>query len=124
MLPFFKLGVGGPVAGGGQYMPWIHLDDLVGLYLAAIDEDTWSGPLNGAAPEPATNRVFSKVLGRVLKRPAFAPVPRLGVQVLYGQMAEIVAEGQRAVPERPLELGFRFRHPELEPALRDALRRS
>jgi uncharacterized protein (TIGR01777 family) len=123
MLPFFKLGVGGPVAGGDQYMPWIHLDDLVGLYLTAIDETGWSGPLNGAAPEPVTNRVFSKVLGRVLKRPAFAPVPRLGVQVLYGQMAEIVAEGQRAVPERPLELGFRFRHPELEPALRDALDR-
>ena len=124
MLPFFKLGIGGPVAGGGQYMPWIHLDDLVGMYLAAIDEPAWTGPLNGAAPEPATNRVFSKVLGRVLRRPAFAPVPRLAVQALYGRMAEIVAEGQRAVPQRPLELGFRFRHPELEPALRDALERS
>ena len=121
MLPFFKLGVGGPVAGGKQYMPWIHLDDLVGLYLAALDEESWSGPVNGAAPEPVTNKVFSKVLGRVLKRPAFAPVPKLGVRVLYGEMAEIVAEGQRAVPERPLELGFRFRHAELEPALRDAL---
>ena len=123
MLPFFKLGVGGPVAGGGQYMPWIHLGDLVDLYLAAIDEAAYSGPLNGSAPEPVTNRVFSKVLGRVLKRPAFAPVPALGVRALYGEMAEIVAEGQRAVPERPLELGFRFRHAELEPALRDALRR-
>ena len=122
MLPFFKLGVGGPVAGGSQYMPWIHLGDLVDLYVAAIDEPTYSGPLNGAAPEPVTNRAFSKVLGRVLKRPAFAPVPKLGVRVLYGEMAEIVAEGQRAVPERPLELGFRFRHAELEPALRDALR--
>ena len=122
MLPFFKLGVGGPVAGGKQYMPWIHLDDLAGLYLAAIDGAGWSGPVNGAAPEPVTNRAFSKVLGRVLKRPAFAPVPRRGVQLLYGQMAEIVAEGQRAVPERPLELGFRFRHAELEPALRDALK--
>jgi uncharacterized protein (TIGR01777 family) len=118
MLPFFKLGVGGPVAGGKQYMPWIHLDDLVGMYLAAVDEPSWSGPLNGSAPEPATNKVFSKVLGRVLGRPAFAPVPALGVKVLYGQMAEIVLEGQRAVPARPLELGFRFRHAELEPALR------
>jgi hypothetical protein len=123
MLPFFKAGIGGPVAGGKQYMPWIHLDDLVDLYLAAVDEAGYSGPLNGSAPEPATNRVFSKVLGRVLKRPAFAPVPRFAIQVLYGEMAEIVAEGQRAVPDRPLELGFRFRHPELEPALRDALRR-
>lgn len=123
MLPFFKMGVGGPVAGGRQYMPWIHLDDLVDLYMAALDEETWNGPVNGAAPEPVTNKVFSKVLGRVLKRPAFAPVPRFGVQLLYGQMAEIVAEGQRAVPEQPLAYGFRFRHPELEPALRDALQR-
>lgn len=123
MLPFFKLGVGGPVAGGKQYMPWIHLDDLVDLYLAAVDGAGWSGAVNGSAPEPVTNRAFSKVLGRVLGRPAFAPVPRLAVQALYGQMAEIVAEGQRAVPERPLELGFRFRHAELEPALREALKR-
>ena len=124
MLPFFKLGVGGPVAGGRQYMPWIHLGDLVDLYLAAVDDPAYSGALNGAAPEPVSNRTFSKVLGRVLKRPAFAPVPALAVRVLYGEMAEIVAEGQRAVPERPLELGFRFRHAELEPALRDALRRA
>jgi hypothetical protein len=124
MLPFFRLGAGGPVAGGRQYMPWIHLDDLVGLYLAALDEPSWSGPVNGSAPEPATNKAFSKVLGRVLKRPVFAPVPRFGVQLLYGEMAEVVAEGQRAVPERPLELGFRFRHAELEPALRDALART
>jgi hypothetical protein len=124
MLPFFRMGVGGPVAGGDQYMPWIHLDDLVGLYLAALDEADWTGPVNGSAPEPVTNKVFSKVLGRVLKRPAFAPVPQFGVKALYGEMAEVVAEGQRAVPERPLELGFRFRHAELEPALRDALART
>lgn len=123
MLPFFRLGIGGPVAGGRQYLPWIHLDDLVGLYLAALDEPAWSGPVNAAAPDPVTNKVFSRMLGRVLRRPAFAPVPRLAVQLLYGQMAEIVAEGQRAVPERPLALGFRFRHAELEPALRDALTR-
>lgn len=124
MLPFFRMGVGGPVAGGRQYMPWIHLDDLVALYLAALDEPSWSGPVNAAAPEPVTNRVFSKVLGRVLERPAIAPVPGFAVRALYGEMAEIVSEGQRAVPARPLELGFRFRHAELEPALRDALGRA
>jgi uncharacterized protein (TIGR01777 family) len=123
MLPFFKLGVGGPVAGGRQYMPWIHLDDLVGLYLAAMD-DAWTGAVNGSAPEPVTNKAFSRALGRVLKRPAFAPVPKLAIKTLYGQMADIVAEGQRAVPERALALGFRFRHPDLEPALRDALGRA
>src|SRR4051794_158443 len=121
MLPFFKAGVGGPVAGGGQYLPWIHLDDLAGIYLQALDDPSWSGPFNGTAPEPVTNKRFSQVLGKVLHRPAFAPVPALAVRVLYGQMAEIVAEGQRAVPARTLEFGYAFRHPDLEPALKSAL---
>jgi uncharacterized protein (TIGR01777 family) len=123
MLPVFRLGVGGPVAGGRQYMPWIHLEDLVGLYLRALDDAGWSGPVNGAAPQPVTNREFSKTLGRVLGRPAFAPVPELAVRALYGQMAEIVVEGPRAVPRRALELGYSFRFSQLEPALRSALGR-
>jgi uncharacterized protein len=121
MLPFFKAGVGGPVAGGNQYMPWIHLDDLVGIYLQALDDPSWSGPVNGSAPEPVTNKAFSKALGRALHRPALAPVPELAVKVLYGQMAEIVAEGQRAVPKRTLELGYHFRHRDLDEALRSAV---
>jgi len=121
MLPFFKLGAGGPVAGGRQYMPWIHLDDLVGIYVQALDDASWSGPVNGSAPEPVTNKAFAKALGRVLGRPALAPVPRLAVRALYGEMADIVAQGQRAVPARTLALGYRFRHAELEPALRSAL---
>ena len=80
MLPFFKLGVGGPVAGGDQYMPWIHVDDVVGIYLAALDGDAWQGPINASAPEPVTNKAFSKALGRALHRPAFAPVPALAIQ--------------------------------------------
>ena len=123
MLTPFKLGVGGPVAGGRQWMPWIHLDDVVGIYLRALDDDAWRGAVNATAPTPVTNRDFSKALGRVLHRPAFAPVPALAIRALYGQMAEIVTEGQRAVPERPLALGYAFRHTELEPALRDALGR-
>jgi uncharacterized protein len=121
MLPPFKMGVGGPVAGGRQYMPWIHLDDVVGLYVAAIDGDGYEGPLNASAPEPVTNKAFSKALGRVLKRPAVSPVPAFAIKVLYGEMAEIVTEGQRAVPERTQAAGYAFRHPELEAALRDAL---
>jgi uncharacterized protein (TIGR01777 family) len=121
MLPFFRLGIGGPVAGGRQYMPWIHADDIVGLYLAAADDASWEGPINAAAPEPATNRDFSRALGRALHRPAFAPVPGLAVRLLYGDMAEIVTTGQRAVPARALERGFAFRHTDLEQALRDAL---
>jgi len=122
MLPFFRLGIGGPVAGGRQYLPWVHIDDVVGLYVAAIDREAWSGPVNGSAPEPVTNREFARRLGRALRRPAFAPVPGFAVRLLYGEMAEIVTEGQRAVPARPLELGYAFRHADLDEALRDALR--
>jgi uncharacterized protein (TIGR01777 family) len=121
MLPFFKLGLGGPVAGGRQYMPWIHVDDLVRLYLAALDEAAWSGPINATAPEPVTNKDFSRALGRALRRPAFAPVPGVAVRVLYGEMADIVVHGQRAVPQRTQALGYRFQHPELDEALRSAL---
>jgi uncharacterized protein (TIGR01777 family) len=121
MLLPFRLGLGGPVAGGGQYMPWIHADDLVALYLAALDGDDWQGPLNAAAPEPVTNADFSKALGRALRRPAIAPVPGFAVKLLYGDMAEIITEGQRAVPERPQALGFTFAHADLDEALRDAL---
>ena len=121
MLPFFRLGIGGPVAGGQQRLPWIHVDDLVAIYLAALDGDAWSGPVNATAPDPPTNKEFSRALGRALGRPAFAPVPGLAVRSLYGEMADIVVYGQRAVPERPLALGFRFAHPDLDPALRSAL---
>jgi uncharacterized protein (TIGR01777 family) len=122
MLPPFRLGVGGPVAGGGQWLPWIHADDLVALYVAALDGAGWSGPVNACAPEPATNRDFSRALGRAMRRPAVLPVPEAALRLLYGDMAEIVTEGQRAVPARALELGFAFRHRDLEAALRDALR--
>ncbi|UTI62451.1 TIGR01777 family oxidoreductase [Paraconexibacter antarcticus] len=121
MLPPFRMGVGGPVAGGGQYMPWIHLDDIVGLYLKAIDDGSWSGAYNGSAPEPVTNKVFSKALGKALHRPAFAPVPAFAIKLLYGEMSEIVTEGQRAVPSRALAGGYAFRHPDLDEALASAL---
>lgn len=122
MLPPFKLGVGGPVAGGRQWMPWIAREDLVALYLAALDGgQEWSGPLNGSAPEPVTNAEFSKALGRALHRPAVAPVPGFALKLLYGEMEQIVTTGQRAVPRRPLELGFAYRHPQLDEALRSAL---
>jgi uncharacterized protein (TIGR01777 family) len=120
MLPPFKLGVGGPVAGGRQYVPWVHLDDVVGAILFELDTEAASGPVNVTAPEPATNRDLSKALGRVLHRPAIAPVPALAVKALYGEMAEIVTTGQRAVPARLTELGYAFRRARLEDALRDA----
>jgi len=118
MLPPFKLGVGGPLAGGRQYVPWVHLDDAIGALLFCLDEPAASGPVNVTAPEPATNRELSHALGRVLKRPAVAPVPALAVKVLYGEMASIVLDGVRAVPSRLTQLGYRFRQPELDAALR------
>jgi uncharacterized protein len=121
MLPFFRLGIGGPVAGGRQYLPWIHVDDVVGLYLAALDEPAWTGAVNATAPDPPTNKEFSRALGRALRRPALAPVPGFAVRLLYGEMADIVVTGRRAVPERPQALGFAYAHPQLDEALRSAL---
>jgi uncharacterized protein (TIGR01777 family) len=121
MLPPFKLGAGGPVAGGRQWMPWVHADDVVGIYLAALDDDAWTGPVNATAPKPARNRDFSHALGRALHRPAIAPVPALALRLLYGEMAEIVTTGQRAVPTRLQQLGYAFRHTDLDEALRSAL---
>lgn len=122
MLPPFKAGIGGPVAGGRQYLPWIHVDDVVGALLFALDTDAASGPINLAAPEPVSNRAFSKALGKVLHRPAFAPVPKLAIKALYGEMSIIVVTGQRAIPARLAELGYGFQQPELEAALADVLK--
>jgi uncharacterized protein len=121
MLPPFQLGVGGPVAGGEQYMSWIHREDLVGMIRAALDDERWSGPVNGTAPEPVTNREFSHALGHALHRPSLLPVPGFALGLLYGEMAEIVTTGARAVPAKPLVLGYDFRYPELDEALRSAL---
>jgi uncharacterized protein len=122
MLPPFKLGVGGPVAGGRQYVSWVHLDDVVGAIVFCLDNEAVSGVVNVTAPEPVTNRDLSKTLGRVLRRPAVAPVPAFAVEFLYGEMAMVVTTGQRALPKRLEELGYEFRRPELEPALRATLR--
>jgi hypothetical protein len=123
MLPFFRLGIGGPVAGGRQYVPWIHLDDVVGAMLFSVDNAQAAGPVNLAAPKPVTNAELSRTLGRVLKRPAVLPVPSIALKLLYGEMAQIVITGQRAVPARLQQLGYEFRHPDLEAALRDVLDR-
>jgi uncharacterized protein (TIGR01777 family) len=121
MLPAFRLGVGGPVAGGHQYMSWIHADDVVGMVLAALDDERWSGPINATAPEPVTNRAFSKALGSVLGRPSLLPVPGFALRAMYGDMAEIVTSGARVMPAKPLVLGYEFTHPQLHEALRSAI---
>jgi uncharacterized protein len=121
LLPF-KLGLGGPIAGGDQYMAWIHHDDEIGILLWALDNSSVEDTINSTAPNPVTNRELSKALGRALGRPAVLPVPKLALRGLMGsELAETASGGQRAVPHRALELGYEFRYPEIEPALRAAV---
>ena len=121
MLPPFKLGVGGPVAGGHQYVSWIHLDDEAAALLFCVDHADARGPVNLTAPNPVDNAELSRALGRALHRPAVLPVPGFALGLLYGEMGKIVTTGQRVLPHRLLELGFEFRQPAIEPALRDVL---
>jgi uncharacterized protein len=121
MLPPFRIGVGGPVAGGHQYISWVHRDDLIGMFLATIADDRWTGPINATAPEPVSNRDFSRALGKALGRPARLPVPGTALRLLYGEMADIVTTGARVVPAKPLVLGYEFRYPRLAEALQAAI---
>lgn len=120
----FRLGLGGPLAGGRQYMPWIHRDDEVGLVLWALDDERVRDPLNASAPTPATNREVMRALGQALNRPAVVPVPRAALVAMRGEeLTEQILGSIRVVPRRALDLGFEFRFPEVEPALRDLLAR-
>ncbi|HUF46507.1 MAG TPA: TIGR01777 family oxidoreductase [Vicinamibacterales bacterium] len=122
-LPFLFF-VGGPVASGRQYFPWVHRDDWVSLVLWAIDTPAVSGPVNGTAPNPVTNAEFSKALGREMGRPSWLPVPGFALRILVGEFADDgLLKGQRVVPKRTQELGFTFRHPDIGPALADVFRR-
>lgn len=121
MLPPFRLGLGGPLAGGRQYVPWIHHADLLGLYLRAIDASDFSGPINGSAPAPLTNREFSKALGRALHRPAVVPVPGIAAKIVAGAVAEYALSGVRMVPGRAGELGYAFAYADVESALAETL---
>jgi hypothetical protein len=123
MLGPFRLGLGGPVAGGRQYVSWIHIDDLVGGLLACVDVQSLQGAVNVTSPTPVTNHELSKTLGRVLGRPAVLPVPKLALRAMFGEMSTVVTTGHRVIPARLLEAGYRFRLPDLEAALRELLGR-
>jgi NAD dependent epimerase/dehydratase family enzyme len=110
------------LAGGAQYLSWIHRDDELGLILWALGDENVSGTFNATAPNPATNREFSKALGRALGRPAVVPVPGFVLDLKFGgEFGKVLRGGQRAVPKRAEELGYEFRHPDLDEALRDLL---
>lgn len=115
MLPIFNLGAGGVIGSGRQWMSWIHIDDIVGIYLMALDRGT--GAYNGTAPMPATNAEFTKALSHAIKRPAFAPVPPFALRLLYGEGATVVLDGQRVIPQRTQAEGYTFAFGTLESAL-------
>jgi uncharacterized protein len=122
LLPPFRLFAGGPLGSGRQGFPWVHLDDVVGIYRWALGTDQASGPLNATGPELLDNRSFSAVLGRVLGRPSWAPVPGLALKLMLGEMAEsLLLQGQKVLPRRTQELGYTFRYQTAEAALRQIL---
>ena len=121
MLPAFRLGAGGPIGSGRQYLPWIHLRDGVAILVAALSDDRMRGPVNLVSPEPATSREFAKALGHALGRPAFLPMPALALRVIFGQAAEVMLASQRAVPAALERLSFPFAFRRLDTALSDVL---
>ncbi len=121
MLPAFRLGLGGPLGSGRQWLAWIHLQDHLAAIRYLEEHETLEGPFNLVAPEPVTNRELVRTLGAVLGRPALLPAPAFALRWLLGEQAEILLASQRAVPQRLLEAGFNFAYPRLEAALRQLL---
>lgn len=121
MLPPFKIGLGGRLGNGQQYMSWIHIDDLVGILLYAAEHKEISGPVNGTAPEAVTNAEFTRILARTLHRPALFPVPASLLRLVVGEFAAVLLASQRVVPEKIGRAGYRFLYPTLAQALADLL---
>jgi len=120
LLPF-KLGLGGRLGNGRHWMSWIHLEDMVGIFKHALETDSVSGVLNGTAPQPVTNREWTKALGKALSRPTLFPVPRFAMRIAFGEMSEIMFDSQRVIPKRTQELGYKFKHPEVVEGMRAAV---
>ncbi|HVK37450.1 MAG TPA: TIGR01777 family oxidoreductase [Candidatus Kapabacteria bacterium] len=122
LIPF-KLFVGGPIGTGRQPLPWIHIDDEIGILLWALDDERVSGPVNAVAPGIVTNRELAHEIGRAMGRPSFFPAPALAIKLVLGEGAILVTGGQHAVPKRTTELGYRFEHPKVREALESLLKR-
>ncbi|MGE4272805.1 MAG: TIGR01777 family oxidoreductase [Desulfitobacterium sp.] len=121
MIMPFKYYVGGPLGKGTQWLPWIHVEDLIRMIRFIIEHDEITGPVNGTSPAPVRMKDFSKILGEVLKRPSWFPVPEFVLKIVLGQMSEMLLHGQRAIPQKISDTGFEFIFPDLRPALEDAL---
>lgn len=121
MLPPFRMGIGGTFGNGRQWNSWIHLDDLVRMYLFAADNATVSGPVNGSSPQPVTNAEFTKELGHAVHRPAILPIPKFALHLMLGEMTEFLFTSLRVVPRAAEEAGFTFEYPTLSQALSASL---
>lgn len=119
MLPVFKWGLGGPLGSGNQWFSWIHVADVVGLILWALSSESVQGPVNAVAPHPVRMRDFAATLGKVLNRPAFLPAPAFALNLVLGESAQVILDGQRVLPKVARQQGYTFRFPDLEGALRD-----
>jgi uncharacterized protein (TIGR01777 family) len=117
MIPPFQMFLGGPLGSGRQWFPWVHREDVIGAILFALQNPNLSGPVNAVSPNPVTMKEFCKALGRAMHRPSSAPVPAFMVKLLLGEMSEMLLTGQRAVPKKLQDAGYRFRYPELDNAL-------
>jgi uncharacterized protein (TIGR01777 family) len=121
ILPVFKMGAGGPVGSGKQWMSWVHPQDLVNILLLALDNPGARGPINGTAPQPVTNKEFAKALGAALSKPSFMPAPAFALKLRFGEVADVLTTGQRVLPRKAQALGYTFLFPEIHGALQDAL---
>lgn len=119
-MPFFFF-TGGPILPGTQYLAWIHVDDTVGLLIKALEDERARGPLNATAPDPQTNKVIAQTIGRAMGRPAWLPVPGFAMKLLLGEMADMITTGQRVLPKKALELGYTFKYPSSQQAIRQLL---
>ncbi len=121
-LPF-RLFTGGPIGSGKQYFSWIHLDDEIGLIMMALENEQVRGPINATAPEPITNAEFSKAVGNVMNRPSWLPVPGFALKLMLGEVADVLTKGQRVVPRKAQDLGYQFKHPTADTALRQLFKK-
>ena len=122
LVPSFKMFLGGWLGSGKQWFPWIHIDDIVGIYLHAIDDANLRGAINAASPGLVTNKEFSKTLGKVLKRPALLPIPNIALRIVSGELGDYVTDSQRISVRKILNAGYKFKFEDLEEAMRDLLR--
>ena len=121
VLPIFKLGIGGRLGSGSQYMSWLTRSDVIDATVWTLEHDDLSGPVNVSSPNPVTNKEFTRALGRALRRPAVLVVPTFALRIMQGDLSEVVTSSARMRPERLRESGFEFRHPEIDGALEWAL---